>query len=151
MIDKQWIGHSFPDIQWEIERGRLKFFAEVIGVDDPIYFDAEAARTAGYRDIPALPSFIFAAELDTGSLPSTLDALEIDTGKILHGEQSIVHHATAYAGDRLVVTPRISDIFDKKGGALEILVKETQVTDLFGLKIADMTTTIVVRNYGAGL
>ena len=146
MIDRQWIGHSFPDVLWEIERGRLKFYAEVIGIDDPIYVDVEVARMAGHRDIPALPSFLFACELDTGSFSSTLSALEIDISKILHGEQSFTHYATAYGGDRLVVSSRIGDIYYKKGGALEILIKETQVTNLQGLNIADVMTTIVVRN-----
>lgn len=46
----------YPDVLWEIERSRLKFYAEVIGVDDPIYIDVKAARMAGHRDISALPS-----------------------------------------------------------------------------------------------
>lgn len=35
----------------EVERGRLRFFAHTIGLTDPIYFDVDAARRAGHRDL----------------------------------------------------------------------------------------------------
>ena len=47
-------------------RGRLRFFAKAIGETDPVYTDDAAARDAGYPDLPAPPTFLFAAELDAG-------------------------------------------------------------------------------------
>ena len=42
---------------FEVERGRLRFFAETIGLTDPVYFDVEAAKRAGHRDLPVPPTF----------------------------------------------------------------------------------------------
>ena len=146
MIDRKWIGHAFPDGVLEVERGRLAFYAGVVGVGDPIYSDREAARRAGHPDVPALPSFLFAAELDTGGLDRALALLGVDMARVLHGEQSFTHRRMVYAGDRLAVASRIADIYDKKGGALEFVVKETRMTDAAGAVVAESVTTLVVRN-----
>lgn len=146
MIDKNWIGHAFPDAVLELERGRLKFYAQVIGVDDPIYIDEEAARRAGYPDIPAMPAFLFAAELDTSGLDAALRMLGVDVTQILHGEQRFDYHRSACAGERLTVASRIADIYDKKGGTLQFVVKETSIADARGIAVADSVSTLVVRN-----
>jgi hypothetical protein len=78
MIDRQWIGHRLPDSVLPIERSRLQFFAKAIGETDPVYTDPAAARAAGYPDLPAPPTFMFAAELDSGATFHLLDQLQID-------------------------------------------------------------------------
>ncbi len=85
MIDKQFIGYEVPPTLWDVEKGRIRFFAEVIGATDPIYFDASAAQAAGYRNVVAPPTFIFGAESDSGVLMTLLDTLKIDLRKVLHG------------------------------------------------------------------
>ena len=61
MIDKKWIGHELPASVLPIERSRLQFFAKAIGETNPVYTDVAAARDAGYPDLPAPPTFLFAA------------------------------------------------------------------------------------------
>jgi len=41
---------------------------------------------------------------------------------------------------------RIADIYDKKNGALEFVVRETRVTNQKGEHIADLRSVIVQRN-----
>jgi hypothetical protein len=53
----------------------------------------------------------------------------MDYRKLLHGEQRFSYHAMAYAGDKLTFEQRIEDIYDKKGGLLEFVVRETRVTN----------------------
>jgi len=64
MIDKKWIGYTGPEVSFDIERGRLKFFAQAIGESNPIYLDQKAAQAAGYRDLPVPPTFLLAADLE---------------------------------------------------------------------------------------
>lgn len=146
MIDRKWIGLGLPEAVLELERGRMKFFAKVVGATNPIYHDEHAARAAGHPDLPALPTFLFAAELDTGSMDGVMARLGVDIGRILHGEQSFVYRRMAYAGDRLTVSSRIADIYDRKGGALEFIVKETKANDANGEAVAEMRSIIVVRH-----
>jgi hypothetical protein len=48
MIDKKHIGYAPPPILWDVEKGRIAFFAKVIGLADPIHTDEAAAKAAGY-------------------------------------------------------------------------------------------------------
>lgn len=57
MIDTQWIGHALPSSELSLDRSRLRFFAKAIGENNAIYTDLEAARAAGYPDLPAPPPF----------------------------------------------------------------------------------------------
>jgi hypothetical protein len=52
----------------------------------------------------------------------------------------------AHAGDVLHFEPRIVDIYDKKGGALEFVKRQTRVSSQRGELVAELTCVTVVRN-----
>lgn len=146
MIDKKWVGYELPPSEMTLERGRLRLFAQAIGETDPAYTDVSAARDAGYADLPAPPTFLFAAELDSGAIVQLLERLEIPLAKILHGEQSFTYHQAACAGDTVTVRSRITDIYDKKGGALEFVVKTSDARNERGELVAELQSILVCRN-----
>ncbi|MCY1540449.1 hypothetical protein D9M68_760890 [compost metagenome] len=146
MIDKKWIGHELPASVLPIERTRLQFFAKAIGETDPVYTDAAAACDAGYPDLPAPPTFLFAAELDSGASDRMLGDLQIPLSKLLHGEQSFAYHRPACVGDTVTVRSTISDIYDKKNGALEFVVKTSRATNQRDELVAELRTVIVCRH-----
>ena len=146
MIDKKWIGFKLPTSELNIDRSRLRFFAKTIGETSSIYTDVEAARAAGYADLPAPPTFLFAAELDSGASDQLLQKLEVPIAKILHGEQSFCYHQSACAGDTITVHSQVDDIYDKKNGALEFIVKSSRAINQHEQLVAEMRTVIVVRN-----
>jgi acyl dehydratase len=112
----------------EVERGRLRLFAKAIGETNPVYFDLPAAQAAGYPDLPAPPSFLGnAVELDIPEPLNWMSAVGIDITSTLHGEQSMVYHKMVFAGDSLMLRRRITDVYTKRGGALEFVVKHTDV------------------------
>lgn len=146
MIDKKWIGHELGASELAIERSRLRFFAKAIGEDDLVYTDCAAARDAGYPDLPAPPTLLFAAELDSGAVNRMLELLNIPVAKLLHGEQSFTYRKPVCAGDLVTVRSRIEDIYDKKNGALEFVVKASRATNQAGELVAEMRTVLVCRH-----
>ncbi|MCX7172172.1 MAG: MaoC family dehydratase N-terminal domain-containing protein [Proteobacteria bacterium] len=146
MIDKALIGKTFPAYSAEVEKGRLRFFAKAIGETNPIFVDEHAAQAAGYRSLPVPPTFIFTLELEQPDPLAWFLEVGFDLAKMLHGEQSFVYHAPVCAGDVLSFTRRISQIYDKKNGALEFVVRETRVTNQDGCHVADLTAVIIQRN-----
>lgn len=146
MIDRKWIGYEMGESVLAIDRTRLRFFAKAIGETDPVYTEEAAALEAGYTDLPAPPTFVFAAELDSGAIDQLLLDLQIPLNKLLHGEQSFTYHRTVCAGDTVSVRSRIEDIYDKKGGALEFVVKTSRATDQHGQLVAEMRSVFVCRN-----
>lgn len=146
MIDRKWIGHELLPSVLPIERSRLQFFAKAIGETDPVYTDAAAARDAGYPDLPAPPTFLFAAELDSGASDRLLADLGIPLSKLLHGEQGFSYHKPACVGDTVTVRSTITDIYDKKNGALEFVVKTSRATNQRDELVAELRSVIVCRH-----
>ena len=146
MIDKKFIGYQLKPSTLYLDHTRLQFFAKAIGEVDPVYLDTAAAVSAGYADLPAPPTFLFAAELDSGANDQLLNDLDIPLSKLLHGEQSFRYLKHACAGDTVTVNSTISDIYDKKNGQLEFVVKESKVTNQKNELIAEMRSVLVVRH-----
>ncbi|TCW84076.1 MaoC family dehydratase [Burkholderia sp. SRS-46] len=146
MIDTRHIGALISRHTVDVEAGRLRFFAKATGQADPRYLDPDAAKAAGYPALPVPPTFLFCLEMEAPNPRATIEMLGIDIGRILHGEQHFRYHRMAFAGERLTFEVRIADIYAKKGGALEFVVRDTRVTDAHGAAVADLRSVIVVRN-----
>jgi hypothetical protein len=144
-IDAAVIGRELATVTVTIERGRLRFFAESIGETDPLYRDVEAAHAAGFPDLPVPPTFLFGLKLEQDDPYAWMTELGIDLRFILHGTQRFEYHAMAFAGDELVATQRISEVYEKRGGVLEFLVTTSEVTRA-GAAIATLIETVVVRH-----
>jgi N-terminal half of MaoC dehydratase len=120
--------HRIAPMAFDVERGRLRFFAKTIGLTDPVYHDLDAARRAGHRDLPVPPTFLGnSLELELPNPLGWLAELGGDLTKTTHAEQAFIYHTMAYAGDSLMLHRRVVDVYTKKGGALEFVVKQTDV------------------------
>ncbi len=146
MIDKTWIGHELPESVLPIERTRLQFFAKATGETRAEYLEVSAARAAGYADLPAPPTFLFAAELDSGVSNQLLSDLGIPLSKLLHGEQSFTYHKPVCAGDTITVRSTISDVYAKKNGALEFVVKDSRALNQRNELVAELRCVLVCRH-----
>ena len=146
MIDKRFIGHTLPAFSAVVEAGRLRFFAKAIGQTDPVYSNEAAARAAGYPALPVPPTFLFCMEMESPNPGAVRELLDIPVPKILHGEQRFTYHAMAFAGDTLTFEQRIVDIYAKKDGLLEFIVREARVTNQHGTHVADLHGITVVRH-----
>jgi len=146
VIDRQFIGWVSPAHTVDVEKGRLRFFAHVIGETNPIYTDEEAAQAAGYRSLPIPPTFLLCLDTEDENHLAMLEMLHVPLERVLHGEQTFTYHQPVCAGDRITFQSTISDIYDKKGGALEFIVKDTTATNQGGEVVGEMRGIIVVRN-----
>lgn len=128
-IDRETaLRHPIAPMHFDVERGRLRFFARTIGLTDLAYLDLEVARREGHRDLPVPPTFLSnALELELPNPLGWLAELGGDLTKTTHAEQSFEYLQMAYAGDSLVFERRIVDVYTKKGGALEFVVKQSDV------------------------
>ena len=146
MLDTSKIGHQFPAFTAYVEKGQLRFFAKAIGETNPIYTDEAIAREAGYRSLPAPPTFAMALDMDGPELLPVLGFLKMDIARILHGSQEFEYLVAICAGDSITVTSQITDIFDKKGGALNFVVMENTYVNQDDVLVAKATSTLVQRN-----
>ena len=146
MIDRKHLGRVSEPHTVDIEKGRLKFFAKAIGETNPIYTDEAAARDAGHRELPAPPTFAWMLDMEAADFLPVVGLLDLDIARILHGSQEFEYFGQIYAGDNITVNSRITDIFDKKGGALEFMIIENTYTNQNGDVVGKVTNTLVYRN-----
>jgi acyl dehydratase len=146
-LDRSAVGRELPRTSLLITRSRLRAFAKSTGQQDRIYTDVDAARQAGHRDLPVPPTFFYSVDLESANPAAYLEDLGVDLRTSLHGEQEFTYHQMAYAGDELTSTCRITDIYEKKGGLLEFIVRESTVTNQDGVKVATMRNTVAVQHH----
>ena len=139
------VGSTRPGASLLVSRSRLRFFAKATGQQDPVYVDVEAARRAGHRDLPVPPTFFFSVDLEMPDSFGYLVDLGVDLRAVLHGEQEFVYHRLAYAGDVLTARSEVRDVYEKRGGALQFIVRVTTITNGDGEPVAELTGTTVVR------
>jgi len=138
MIDRKHIGRIVSRHQAEVERGRLRFFAKAIGETDPRWTEGER--------LPVPPTFLFCLDMDRPDPYDWYSGVGLSLPRVLHGEQSFVYRKPCHSGDILHFTSRIDDMYEKKGGALEFLVRATRVTDSEGTHVADLRALIIQRH-----
>jgi acyl dehydratase len=147
MVDQSAVGRSFTPVTACVEPGRLRYFFNMLGERNPVYRDADSARAEGYSAVPVPPTYLFCLEMMDAERPfELLTDLKIDLARVLHGEQRFTYHAPVVVGDTLTFTSRVTDVADKKGGTMTVIVVETKVTNQHGAHVADTARTIVVRN-----
>ncbi len=146
MIDKKHIGYEFEPVTLTVEEGRLKFLAKALGESKDIYCSPKAAKAAGLPGLLAPPTFPFMLEIDALDLEDFMDMLGESLQKLLHGEQNFTYHAPIYAGDKITVGKKLTDLVDKKGGALQFLISENTFTNQEGVLVAESRTNYVFRH-----
>ncbi len=146
MTYSDYIGKAYPSYSVEVEKGRIRFFAQSIGTDDPIHQDEAAAKDAGYSTIPAPPTFAFTVLMEGGGLFNILQDLDIPPTKTVHGSQGFRYFRPILAGDVITGHQKITDIYDKKGGALVFIDVENRLENDRGEDVCVLNSTIVIRN-----
>jgi acyl dehydratase len=145
VLDTSHIGKVIEPHSADVEAGRLRLFAKAIGETRPEYLDESAARAAGHRGVPAPPTFVLALDLEMAEPFKWITDIGVDILQVLHGGERFRYFAPVYAGDTLTFRSRVADILTKKSSAKAFVVKETEVFNQDGTKVAEMRATIVVR------
>ena len=151
IFDRSKNGHTTNPVSVQIERGRIRFLAQVLGLADPIHFDVETARTRGYPDLVAPPSFFMVIEADASEHlrrlghRSILDQIGSDYRYLLHGDERYDYSGALFAGDEVSLTTRIVDFYDRKGGSMEFVTLRSTVSHSQRGVLIDATRTLLHR------
>jgi hypothetical protein len=149
MIDSKFKGYTTPSSAVKVDAWRVKLFCQSIGETNPIYWNEKMALAAGHRACPIPPTFLKALETEHFSSAAILRVLEVPLGKVLHAEQSFDFSRQAYVGDEVEMSRTVSDIYEKRGGAMIFIVIET-VYRVDDVSIGKSSQTILIRNEKAG-
>jgi acyl dehydratase len=147
MVDRSIVGRRFTPVHAIVEAGRLRAFFNTLKETNPVYRDPEQAAAAGYAGVPIPPTYLFCLEMmDAENSFEFLDIFNVEIGRVLHGEQRFAYHLPVVVGDRLTFDSVVTDVVDKKNGAMTLITVTTAVTNQRAERVADTTRTVVILN-----
>ena len=142
------IGNKSAAVTYEVSRTSIRMFARAVGYRDPIYYDIDAARAAGYADLPCPPGYLGTPVFHPGSGDQEFQAmLELEPARPLtrqlNGGTEFEYFGDIIAGDVLSATSSISDIAERSAslGPMLIVTTRTEFTNARGGLVAVMTGT----------
>lgn len=142
MVDPDCKGHRFTPVVAHVEAARLQEYLRAIGETNPAVAGPEGSEPAV---IP--PVYLFCLEmLDAEDPFRFVNEIGIRADEILHADQSFRYHHPIRIGDTLTFQARVSDLFDKKNGALTFVTQDVDVLDQNERLVAEISRTFVVRN-----
>jgi acyl dehydratase len=143
-LDRSFRGRTYPPTWvYEVSREKIKEFADSIGDTNPVHLDAEAARSAGYKDVLAPPTFLTIINLRAINVIIHDPELGLDYGRMVHGDQSFSFTRPVQAGDRLTVTTTIDEITTRMGSDFIWIRAEINTED--GELVCTTRASLVVR------
>jgi acyl dehydratase len=142
-VDTSAKGKRYEPYSYEVGKEKIREYAHAVGEDNPIYFDRDQAKAAGFRDIPAPP--MFAAVYSAGSVgPAVLDPeVGINLAMMVHGGQEFVWGEPVCAGDTITTDTTVKDIEERDGRGFYVFESVSRNQD--GEEVVRATWTNIVR------
>jgi acyl dehydratase len=142
-LSKDAIGKQWPPVTYQASRAKIAEYANVIGAQNPIHFDREAALAAGFRDVVAPPMFCVVYSAPAMG-PAVLDPeVGINLAAMVHGGQEFEWGEPVCSGDEITTTASCTDIYEKDGKGFYVFESDSVNQD--GQATARGTWTNIVR------
>jgi len=142
-VNTSVVGKEFPRDTYAIGREKIREYAAAVGESNPLHFDLETARAAGYADLVAPPMFavVYAGR---AVIPALFDPeVGIDFKRMVHGAQEFHWDQLAIAGDEITTQAKLVSAQEK--GGLGFYVFESTSTNQRGETVVTGTWTNIVR------
>src|SRR3954468_22773517 len=114
------IGKEWPASTYQVGREKIKEYANALGIENPVHFDVEAARAAGFPEVAGPPMFCVVYALPAMA-PAILDPeVGINFATMVHGGQSFEWGDVVCSGDEITTIPKCISIEEKMGNGFYV-------------------------------
>jgi acyl dehydratase len=124
MPSKDMIGRVLSTGSATVTAEHVAAFADALGDADPRYRGPSAVAPPTYP-------IAFMVQAMSGGM-ETFQQLNLNFMTLVHGEQEFEYRRPIRVGERLALTGRIADVYEKQssaGGVLDFVVLETEAKD----------------------
>lgn len=143
-VNADFQGRVYPPTEpYGVSAAKIREFAEAVGATDRVHVDPEVARSRGYADVIAPPTFAVLIAQQCDRLLIVDPEAGIDFSRVVHGEQKFAHHRPLAAGDSIVGTLHVDTVREAGGHAM--VTTRTELTTEEGEPVCTATSTIVIR------
>ncbi len=148
---KMYIGKQYAPHIRLVEEGAIRRYAEAVGDNNPLYLDEEFARGEGFGTVIAPPGF-FGWPKKGAVVPEAVTEVRaaiVKAGypRFLDGGISYEFYLPIRAGDMLVTSMKVKDIYEREGksGTMIFAVFETSYINQNGDLAAKAYHTLIAR------
>jgi acyl dehydratase len=142
-VNSAVVGKTYQPTTYAVGREKIREYAAAVGETNPVHFDPEAARAAGYADVVAPPMFAVVYGARAVS-PALFDpGVGIDFARMLHAGQEFVWGPVVVAGDEITTTASVKDISER--GGMSFYAFETVSENQRGETVCTGTWNQIVR------
>jgi acyl dehydratase len=137
------VGKRYEAVSYAVGREKIREYASAVGEANPLHFELDAARAAGYADLVAPPMFavVYAAR---AVMPAIFDPeVGIDFAMMVHAGQEFEWGPVVVAGDEIATRASVKDISRRAG--MSFYVFETVSENQRGETVCTGTWTQLVR------
>ena len=137
------VGKEWPATTYEVGKEKIREYVTVLGIENPVHTDRQAARAAGYRDVVAPPMFCVVYS-SPALAPAIFDPeVAMNFAAMVHGGQEFIWDEPACAGDEITTTARCLEIYEKDGKGFYVF--ESNSVNQDGEQVVRGTWTNIVR------
>ncbi|GAB47900.1 FAS1-like dehydratase domain-containing protein [Mobilicoccus pelagius] len=147
-VNTAYEGRRYPPGEpFSVGREHVRAFAAAVGATDPVHHDVEAARAAGFADVVAPPTFavVVAQRCEAAYIADPEAGVDFD--RLVHGEESFVHHRPIVAGTELVGELHVDRV--REAGGHGLATTRVEITDTKGEAVCTVRSSVVVRGEGS--
>jgi acyl dehydratase len=144
MVNPAIEGKIYPRTEsYLVGREKIREFAKAVFSKDLANLNLEAAKSLGYKDLIAPPTF--AVVIQERSLTQVITDSEaaLDFSRVVHGDQRFIHVRPIVAGDELTSELKVASVKQLAGNSMVSF--ETQIFDAGQDLVCTAISTLVVR------
>jgi acyl dehydratase len=142
-IKTEAVGKEWPATTYQVGREKIKEYATALGIQNPVHFDVEAARAAGFSDVVAPPMFAVVYSLQAMAPPMFDPEVGMNFATMVHGGQEFEWGEPACSGDEITTSAKCLSIDEKLGNGFYVF--ETNSVNQDGAMVSRGTWTNIVR------
>ncbi len=137
-------GRQYPPTDpYVVSRAKIAEFAGAVGAVDAAHTDPAVARERGYADVIAPPTYAISIAQRAEAAAIVDPDAGIDFARLVHGEQSFVHHRPLVAGDEVVARTTVARV--RSAGGHSMVTLETAIETTTGTATTTATSLLVIR------
>ncbi|MGW0891180.1 FAS1-like dehydratase domain-containing protein [Saccharopolyspora sp. NPDC002578] len=133
---------SLDEVAFDVERGKIREFTRSTGATDPVHTDRDAARRAGFDDVPATATHVVVAGHHRDQRAFVAE-LGLAFERVVVGSVKWIYHRPLLAGDTLRGVRRVAEDVHKKG--MRFVTLETEYLDAGGKPVVVLRETLIER------
>lgn len=148
-LNPDFVGRTYPPAPpYVVGREKVREFARALQSTDPLYFDPEVARSQGYADVVAPPTYAIRLSMAAAEAVVMDPELGLDYTRVVHGDQRFEYTRPIVAGDELVCTVTIDSIRSAAGN--DMLTTRADIATVAGEHVVTSYSVLVARGTDEG-